>query len=60
MASDRLLTMRHLQHNERPVHGSAMEALEHVGRLWDFFGVRAESFNGKSYVVKLLSVPPTA
>jgi stage V sporulation protein R len=37
-----LLTLRHTQHNDRPLHDSAQEVLKHVARLWGF-GVHLEA-----------------
>jgi stage V sporulation protein R len=36
------LTLRHTQHNDRPLHDSAQEVLKHVARLWGF-GVHLEA-----------------
>src|SRR5690606_23026753 len=33
---DRALTLRHTQHNRRPLGDSAPEVLKHVKRLWHF------------------------
>jgi stage V sporulation protein R len=42
LRGDRSLTLRHFQHNDRPLHESAQEVLRHVSRLWGF-GVQLES-----------------
>jgi spore cortex formation protein SpoVR/YcgB (stage V sporulation) len=42
LRGDRSLTLRHFQHNDRPLHDSAQEVLKHVARLWGF-GVHLES-----------------
>jgi stage V sporulation protein R len=52
-----LLTLRHFQHNDRPLHDSAQEVLKHVARLWGF-GVHLESANGKGDVTKRWTVNP--
>ena len=42
LRGDRSLTLRHTQHNDRPLHDGAHEVLKHVARLWGF-GVHLES-----------------
>ena len=42
LRGDRSLTLRHTQHNDRPLHDGAQEVLKHVARLWGF-GVHLES-----------------
>ena len=42
LRGDRSLTLRHTQHNDRPLDDGAQEVLKHVARLWGF-GVRLES-----------------
>ncbi|MCE2656867.1 MAG: SpoVR family protein [Rubrivivax sp.] len=60
LRGDRSLTLRHFQHNDRPLHDNAQEVLKHVARLWGF-GVQLESVNGRGDVTRHLSVqPPTA
>ncbi len=49
LRGDRSLTLRHFQHNDRPLHESAQEVLRHVARLWGF-GVHLESANSKGEV----------
>jgi stage V sporulation protein R len=56
LRGDRSLTLRHFQHNERPLHESAVEVLKHVARLWGF-GVQLESVNAKGDVSKRWQVP---
>ncbi len=56
LRGDRSLTLRHFQHNDRPLHDSAAEVLKHVARLWGF-GVQLESANGQGEVTKRFSVP---
>ena len=51
LRGDRSLTLRHFQHNDRPLHDSGQEVLKHVARLWGF-GVHLESVNGKGEVGK--------
>jgi stage V sporulation protein R len=60
LRGDRSLTLRHFQHNDRPLHDSGQEVMKHVARLWGF-GVHLESTNAKGDVTKRWSVPaPTA
>lgn len=49
LRGDRSLTLRHLQHHDRPLDDSAQEVLKHVARLWGF-GVNLESVNAKGEV----------
>ena len=56
LRGDRSLTLRHFQHNNRPLHETAHEVLKHVARLWGF-GVQLESANSKGEVTKRWSVP---
>ncbi len=53
---DRSLTLRHFQHNERPLHDTAQEVLKHVARLWGF-GVELESVNTRGDITKRWSIP---
>ena len=59
LRGDRSLTLRHSQHNNRPLHEGSQEVLKHVARLWGF-GVHLDSVNGKGDVSKRWSVeaPP--
>ncbi len=59
LRGDRSLTLRHTQHNNRPLHEGSQEVLKHVARLWGF-GVHLDSVNGKGDVSKRWSVeaPP--
>ena len=59
LRGDRSLTLRHFQHNDRPLDDSAQEVLKHVARLWGF-GVHLESANAKGDVTKRWAVaaPP--
>ena len=59
LRGDRSLTLRHFQHNDRPLHDSGQEVLKHVARLWGF-GVQLESTNAKGDVTKRWSVPAPA
>ena len=59
LRGDRSLTLRHFQHNDRPLHDSGQEVLKHVARLWGF-GVHLESTNAKGDVTKRFSVPGPA
>ena len=56
LRGDRSLTLRHTQHNDRPLHDSAQEVLKHAARLWGF-GVHLESSNSAGEVQKRWSVP---
>jgi stage V sporulation protein R len=49
LRGDRSLTLRHFQHNDRPLADSAQEVLKHVARLWGF-GVQLESVNAAGEV----------
>jgi stage V sporulation protein R len=55
LRGDRSLTLRHTQHNDRPLHDGAQEVLKHVARLWGF-GVQLESVNGAGLVQKRWAV----
>ncbi len=59
LRGDRSLTLRHFQHNDRPLHESADEVLKHVARLWGF-GVQLESVNAAGDVTKRWAVPAPA
>ena len=56
LRGDRSLTLRHAQHNNRPLHDGAQEVLKHVARLWGF-GVRLDSVDNSGAVTKHWSVP---
>jgi stage V sporulation protein R len=56
---DRALTLRHTQHNSRPLDDSAHEVLRHVARLWGF-PVQLESVDGDGDVTQRWAVEPTA
>jgi stage V sporulation protein R len=56
LRGDRSLTLRHFQHNDRPLHDSGQEVLKHVARLWGF-GVQLESANARGEVTKTWAVP---
>jgi len=55
LRGDRSLTLRHTQHQNRPLDKSALEVLKHVARLWGF-GVRLESVNSRNEVVQHFQV----
>jgi stage V sporulation protein R len=57
LRGDRSLTLRHAQHNDRPLHDSSQEVLKHVARLWGF-DVHLESVNGKTEVTRRWTVAP--
>jgi stage V sporulation protein R len=59
LRGDRALTLRHTQHNARPLHDSSQEVLKHAARLWGF-GVHLESVDANGAVVKRWSVSPAA
>jgi stage V sporulation protein R len=59
LRGDRSLTLRHFQHNDRPLHETATEVLKHVARLWGF-GVHLESANAKGDITKRWTVPAPA
>lgn len=46
LRGDRSLTLRHTQHNDRPLNDDAQEVLKHVARLWGF-DVHLESVDGR-------------
>ncbi|MBA3582456.1 MAG: SpoVR family protein [Gammaproteobacteria bacterium] len=52
---DRSLTLRHTQHNRRPLSDSTEEVLKHVHRLWGF-PVRLESTNDKNEITATFNV----
>jgi len=53
---DRSLTLRHSQHNNRPLDSSVDEVLKHVARLWGF-GVQLESMNIRGELKAQWAVP---
>ena len=55
MRGDRSLTLRHTQHNGRPLGEGVEEVLKHAVRLWGF-GVKLESVNAKGEVTLYSSV----
>ena len=54
---DRSLTLRHMQHNNRPLNDEVREVLKHVGRLWGF-AVRLESVDQHGKTAKHWEVAP--
>jgi stage V sporulation protein R len=56
---DRALTLRHTQHNSRPLDDSAREVLRHVARLWGF-PVHLESVDGDGDITQRWAVEPVA
>jgi stage V sporulation protein R len=56
---DRALTLRHTQHNSRPLDDSAREVLRHVVRLWGF-PVHLESVDGDGDITQRWAVEPAA
>jgi stage V sporulation protein R len=59
LRGDRALTLRHAQHNDRPLHDSAQDVLKHVARLWGF-GVHLESVNAAGDATANWFVPAPA
>ena len=59
LRGDRSLTLRHTQHNDRPLHETAQEVLKHVARLWGF-GVHLDSVNSRGETTKRWAVPAPA
>ena len=59
LRGDRSLTLRHTQHQDRPLDEGAQEVLKHVARLWGF-GVNLESVNSHGEVGKRWNVPAPA
>ena len=57
LRGDRSLTLRHTQHNNRPLHDDAQEVLKHVARLWGF-GVQLESVDSDGDVTMRWSASP--
>ncbi len=55
LRGDRSLTLRHFQHQNRPLTDAAQEVLKHVARLWGF-GVQLESVNATGAVTRSWSV----
>ena len=59
LRGDRSLTLRHTQHNDRPLHDTAQEVLKHVARLWGF-GVHLDSVNSRGETTRRWAVPAPA
>jgi stage V sporulation protein R len=59
LRGDRSLTLRHTQHNDRPLNDNAQEVLKHVMRLWGF-GVHLESVNARGDITQRWSVEPVS
>jgi stage V sporulation protein R len=57
LRGDRSLTLRHTQHNNRPLHGDTREVLKHVARLWGF-PVHMESVDGQGTARQHWTVVP--
>ena len=55
---DRSLTLRHTQHNNRPLNDEVKEVIKHVGRLWGFM-VRLESVDRHGKVTRHWEVGPS-
>ncbi|KAF1050268.1 SpoVR family protein [Xylophilus sp.] len=51
LRGDRSLTLRHTQHNQRPLADDAQEVLKHVARLWGF-DVHLESVGSQGTVAR--------
>jgi stage V sporulation protein R len=56
LRGDRSLTLRHSQHNNRPLHDSVNEVLKHVARLWGF-DVHLESADTNGQIARRWTVP---
>ena len=59
LRGDRSLTLRHTQHNDRPLHDDSQEVLKHVARLWGF-GVQLESVDASGEVTQRWSAQAAA
>jgi stage V sporulation protein R len=59
LRGDRSLTLRHTQHNSRPLGEGTREVLKHVARLWGF-PVHMESVNGLGDVRQQWTVVPSS
>lgn len=59
LRGDRSLTLRHTQHNDRPLNEGSQEVLKHVMRLWGF-GVHLESVNSRGDVTQRWTVEPVS
>ncbi|MCW7538386.1 SpoVR family protein [Aquabacterium sp. A7-Y] len=55
LRGDRSLTLRHTQHNNRPLNDDSQEVLKHVARLWGF-DVHLESVDGRGHVQRQWTV----
>ena len=53
---DRSLTLRHQQHDRKPLGGSTDEVLKHLHRLWGF-DIHLETLQGDK-LIKTFHVPP--
>jgi stage V sporulation protein R len=56
LRGDRSITLRHVQHNDRPLGDASPEVLKHVARLWGF-DAHLESVDGRGHVSKRWSAP---
>jgi stage V sporulation protein R len=59
LRGDRSLTLRHAQHNDRPLADGTREVLKHVARLWGF-PVHLESVNGVGDIRQQWTVVPAS
>ncbi len=59
LRGDRSLTLRHTQHNARPLHDETREVLKHVSRLWGF-PVHLESVDPQGDVRQQWTVVPSS
>lgn len=57
LRGDRALTLRHTQHNSRPLADGAQEVLKHVARLWGF-PVHLESLDSDGDVTQRWAAEP--
>lgn len=57
LRGDRSLTLRHTQHNDRPLNKEANEVIKHVARLWGF-DVVLESIDSRGHVTRYKAAAP--
>jgi len=56
LRGNRSLTLRHIQHNRKPINEKAQDVLKHVYRLWGF-PVRLESVTPDGEVTAMYQCP---
>ena len=57
LRGDRSLTLRHTQHNDRPLNKEANEVIKHVARLWGF-DVVLESVDSRGHITRYKAAAP--